>query len=264
MPLQNFPKGREVVFLLDGENVFTRLGEGLEGTQLRIPKLYFTDELVLRFNSTFEDLIQVKSSTLLNLLSGWTNGVIPSGQFAVQGLQVWKETDPLEFSLSVELHMVDSGREDVVKPALALSKLCLPSYGPGVNGKQGFFLVPPGPHMGTIISGLTSGSFTGQQVYGQESTGKSIGQGGGILTVKIGEYISLPAVVVTKSEPTFSNILDEEFMPVSCKIEMTFRTIEVASRLMITQIIKALGGGKFDNSASGRGITAIPATASSN
>ncbi|MGD9678178.1 MAG: hypothetical protein AB7V16_07415 [Vulcanibacillus sp.] len=236
--IRNIPKERKIVLKLNEKDLFEELKKDIP--QLATPvDLIFTDEVTLQLTSKYGNLIQVKGSNLLTLLSGATNGIVPSGQFGIQGLQIWEETDPIEFTLSVELHMKTSGFSDVVVPALALSKICLPSYKSG-DSKKGISLIPPGPDLRTVLN-LVGSSIGVTELFGSGKEKKSEAEGGGLLTIEIGKYLTIPNVVVTKVEPTFSNILDEDYKPVSCKLSITFRTVEVATTYMISQMIKQIG-----------------------
>jgi len=238
MDIFNIPKERKVVLKLEEGDLFEQLQKSMP--RLKTPvDLIFDDDVTLQFSSKYGNLINIKGSNLLTLLSGATNGLIPSGQFGIQGLQVWEETEPLEFQLTVELHMKRSGIDDVVIPALALSKVCLPSYKGGDDAQKGMSLIPPGPNMVDVLKMV--GSAIGlKDLFPSGREKKESTQGGGILTVEIGRYLTIPNVIVTKVEPTFSKTLDTDYAPVSCKIAITFRTTEVATTRMVTGIIGTL------------------------
>jgi len=233
--ITNIPEERKIKFLLDGTDVFEHLKKDMSNLVTPV-NLIYTDDTTLELNSKFSNLLNIKGSNLLTLLSGATGGVVPSGQFGIQGIQVWEETDPIEFSLSVELHMgKNGGKTDVVIPALALSKLTLPSYKGGDN-KKGMSLIPPGPDLKDVLK-LVGSSIGINDLFGNGRDKKSANQGGGLLTVQIGKFLTISNIILTKVEPTFSSILDEDGMPIHCKLLIECRTVEVATTYMITQII---------------------------
>jgi len=234
--ITNIPEERKIKFLLDGTDVFEHLKKDMSNLVTPV-NLIYTDDTTLELNSKFSNLLNIKGSNLLTLLSGATGGVVPSGQFGIQGIQVWEETDPIEFSLrSVELHMgKNGGKTDVVIPALALSKLTLPSY-KGEDNKKGMSLIPPGPDLKDVLK-LVGSSIGINDLFGNGRDKKSANQGGGLLTVQIGKFLTISNIILTKVEPTFSSILDEDGMPIHCKLQIECRTVEVATTYMITQII---------------------------
>jgi len=236
MDINNIPESRKVVFMLGKTNLFEELKKNTPKLK-KVPDLIYTDETTIQVSSQYGNLINIKGSNLLTLLSGATNGVIPSAQFGLQGLQVWESTEPLEFSLSVELHMKNSGTDDVLIPALALSKVALPSY-KGGDSKKGMMLIPPGPDLKDVLS-LVGASIGVDALFSGGREKKEAKDGGGMLSVKIGKFITIPNVLITKAEPTFSKLLDEDGAPVSCKIQLSFKTMEVATTYMIEQLINS-------------------------
>lgn len=234
----NIPAGRQVVITSNGNDIFNSLQSTTPGLALPV-QLIMTEGVTLKISSQYKNLVEAQSSTMLNLISGLTKGVVPSGQFGLQGLQIWESTDVLDFSLTCELHMATSGRADVVLPALALSKICVPSYNKsGISA--GWGLIPPGPSLKDIL-GLVKATLDKTDDFGNRQISKDPKQGGGLLGIKIGKYLNINNIVVTKVEPTFSEILDEDYMPVSCKLNIDFRTVEVVTTDMLDKIITNLG-----------------------
>lgn len=228
------PEGREVKLLIGEKNVFDVLGVP-DPTNTH---LIYDDEISLNIKSDYENLIDVGSNKLLNIASAITDGFVPSGQFAVQGMQIWKSTDVIEFSLNVEMHMINSGKNQVVLPSLALAKLCVPSKkNSGLGAGQS--LIPPGPNLNDILRMI--GSSITIKSGGDEANGNI--QGGGLLHVRIGKFLSIDNVVLTKVEPTYSKILDDEYMPISCKMSLDFRTVEVANTEMLQSMMDFAKGG---------------------
>ena len=229
------PEGREVKILLGTSNVFEELMKSSNGKLTRIPKLVYTDSTALSISSTYKNLVEAQGSTLLTLLSGATNGMIPSGQFALQGLQIWESTDVMEFSLTVSLYMVDDAKQDVVIPAISLSKICVPTYARNKEGSQGWGLIPPGPNIVTILN-LVGADAVASKFSSEDN--RNMANTGSLLSVQIGNYLRIDRVVMTKVEPTFSEILDENYIPTSCTLDITFRTVEVVTTDMLQQFIE--------------------------
>ena len=225
---------REVKLLAGQSSVFNILKEVTEPEKVH---LIYEDETSLNIKSDYENPVDIGGNKFLNLASLMTNGFVPSGQFAVQGYQIWKQTDVLEFSLNLQLHMVDSGLNQVVIPALALSKLCVPAKKNEKDPIWGQSLVPPGPSLKTFLAqaGINI-KVDDSENYAQN------GIQGNPLHVQIGRFLKIDNVVMTKVEPTFSEVLDEDYMPVSCSLAIDFRTVEVVTTNMLDQMIKFAQG----------------------
>lgn len=221
-------EGREIVLKLGATNVFNAL-KLKDASKIH---LMYDEGTSLAFSSEYENLVELGGNKFLNIVSASTNGFIPSSQFASQGFQVWKETNVLEFSLTASLHMYDSGLNQVVKPALALSKLCLPSKSNEQNKIWGQSLVPPGPNIQVLLSTI------GIEVGKEDATDYSVeGVIRDPLSISIGKFLTIDNVIITKIEPSFSEVLDEDYMPVSCDLSIDFRTTEVATTNMVDKIL---------------------------
>lgn len=224
-------------FYLDGREVILKAGSSNIFNLLNVPepnkiRLFYDEETALNFKSEYENLVELGGTKFLNIASAATGGFIPSGQFASQGFQIWKSTDVVEFSLTVTLHMQDSGLNQVVIPSLALSKLCVPSKKDSGNKTFGQALIPPGPDLQVLLS--TIGIEVGE---GDKTSYNVEGVVRDPLSVTIGKFLTVDNVIITKVEPTFSDVLDEDYMPVSASISIDFRTIEVANTDMINKMI---------------------------
>lgn len=206
--------------------------------------LFFEDDFSIKASSKFGSIWDAEPNNLLSLLAssagGITDKILPSGQFAMQGSQIWQSTDPLTFSFSASLYMIDSGLNDVVKPAMALVQTCLPTKAEMSNdiniGKVNIkltTLIPPGPNLQAILntSGVTN-----------KNTGESFFKNGarGTYTLKIGRFLTIPNVIITSAEPTFSKICDEDGYPISASIDFEITTMEIATTDMITNMVKSM------------------------
>jgi len=229
----SLPEGREVILTVGSQNVFEVLKTS--NTKLvKTPTLVYTDDLTLSINTSYKNLVATTNNTLLTLLSGAFPGVVPSGQFALQGLQIWENTEVLEFSLSVTLYMIDDARNDVVITALSLAQLCVPYKNTKENGKAGYGLIPPGPNIKDVLqlAGLTESNV-------DKNDNRNFANGG-LLSIQIGKFMKIENIVITKVEPTFSSILDEDYNPVSCTLSIDFRTVEVVTTNMLQNMIGGL------------------------
>lgn len=206
--------------------------------------LFFEGEFSIKASSKFGTIWDAEPNNLLSLLSssagGVTDKVLPSGQFAMQGSQIWQSTEPLTFDFSASLYMINSGLNDVVKPAMALLQTCLPTKAEMSNdikiGKVNIkltTLIPPGPNLQAILntSGVTN-----------NDTGDSFFKNGarGTYTLKIGRYLVIPNTIITSAQPTFSKMCDEDGYPVSANIDFEVTTMEIATTDMVTNILKSM------------------------
>jgi|WetSurMetagenome_2_1015567.scaffolds.fasta_scaffold75634_2 hypothetical protein len=234
------PNGRELIIKSGGKNIFDAFSNAKD------IHLLLTEGASLKVSSKYTNLIDIKTSPLLNLLSstfkvGDTS--LPSGQFALQGLQIWESTDPISFSLDVKLNMVNSGKDDVLKPALHLMKATLPSK----NSESSLFgqcLIPPGPNIGKILelSGLDAQGL--QQAISAVMGGVGIPlemkDPSGTFIVEVGSFLKIENVIITDIEPKFSEELDEDYCPISCDLSIGFQTAEVATVQMLENMISSV------------------------
>lgn len=235
------PDHKKVKFKQNGADLF----QGVD--------FIYDDDLSLSISSTYDDLLpSTKGSNLLTLASGSLQfggkTDIPSGQFALQGFQIWKSTEPLEFNLNLHLYMKESGITDVVVPSLRLSKYSVPSKSeksiiPGIGG-----LIPPGPTINDILSLANVNSSDQTTIKGilnaiglsnrVDDKGRPIS---GLLDVEIGSFYMFRNCVLTKVVPTYSEAKDEDLAPISCDLSVDFRTAEVVTTEMIDTWIPSIG-----------------------
>lgn len=233
----NVPDHKRVIITQGGVDVLANAG---------LPKavLVFDDELALNISTDYGSIIETKPSTLLNLLAGGASFLgnnVPSGQFSLQGLQVWKDTQPLEFNLGLKLYMDTSGVLDVVRPAIVLAKLAVPSKTEDSKGNLGFGLIPPGPTIQDILNlaGVTQDSDVGKILNTFAGfLGVGIKNRSGLVDVEIGKFFFLRNCVLTKVVPNFSEAKDEDLAPIYCELSIDFRTSEVATTQMLDGLYK--------------------------
>lgn len=204
--------------------------------------LFYDGALSLKVSSKYASLWDGGSSNLLTLLSA-TSDKIPSGQFAMQGTQIWQSTDPLSLDFTARLEMKDSALRDVVAPVYKLMSMCLPTKqafmgGEGITiGKINLkldTLIPPGPDIRAILKGTIN-------LNGEDALSDWFNRGGrGYYNIKIGNNVTIPKVIITDVQPTFSKWTDEEDNPVSAEVSISMTTMEVATTDMMANIFKGI------------------------
>lgn len=204
-------------------------------------QLLITEEVTLKVNNTYTPLLgEINGSNLLNLLSIGTEKstiFIPS-QHQAQTMSIWKQTDPLKFDFTVELKMLNSGRNDVLKPVFELLSRITPAKSNreflGMSG----WLIPPGPDITTILnkSGIKGGEV-------KDGVPSNRDKARGIFSIKIGKFLTIKDVVIVNAVPTFSKELDEDYCPVACSIAIEAQTVEVATVEMIQKILQFIPAG---------------------
>ena len=199
--------------------------------------LIFNDEIGFKISSKYGQLWQGSSSNLLTILA--SKG-IPSGQFALQGLQIWNSTDPIKLSFSVHIEMDTDPINEVLNPIKSIMCTVLPYYPEGDKGvtvdtdlKTGLVekhfnlklktLVPPGPNIQTIVEEMTNGTSHAENTY----------------TLKMG-YFTFNNMIITGADPKFSKdvcYINGKAYPISADLSLDIESIEVATTNMINDIL---------------------------
>jgi hypothetical protein len=179
--------------------------------------IVLNEPLTLSLSSSFSDLVGGETSSAITALAGIAKDLlnfnIPTS-FKQFGLQVWNKTDPVSFSVMVELNMKTNAYTDVYMPALRLMKLPLP--GEDANGG----LIAPGP--------------TVMQAMGMYSHAKTY-------SIKIGNMLFVP-VVFQKVEPTVSLDTDTLGYPIWIILKIDVKSIYTATTNALDDInINKLG-----------------------
>lgn len=225
------------------------------GNDIISQTLYIDGEFDLKTSSNFNSLWKASSNSLLNIVSSsfsFGGKSLPSGQFAMQGVQVWESTEPLEFTIPAHLYMNDDAFTDVVAPAMALVNLSLPTKSKSIIGKDGKInigtytinlttLIPPGPNIEAILQ--ANGSATDDKKFGSLESVKSKG----VFTVKIADYVTIPNVIIKGVDAQFSKTLDEKGYPIECELSFEFRTLEIATTDMLDNILESMRKPTNDN-----------------
>ncbi len=205
------PKGKEVIFQVDGGPI-----PGTENA-----RMILNEDMTLNFSSSFSGLGSSTSPKAFKLLAGvlrdkganQTAGFL-GGEFKQLGFQIWTGTEPLSSTLSLKFSMINDAKTEVVNPAVALTKLVLPTTGAGGS------LIGPGP---SILS-----TFEGKE---SNEIGKSKN-----IHCYIGNF-KISNVIFTRAVPTFSKNTDQYGYPIWATIELSFTTIFSATVEMLDDII---------------------------
>lgn len=212
--------------------------------------LFLDEDTTIKCNSKFGPLWQAQPNNLTSLLS--SSFGLPSGQFALQGAQIWQGTDPLTMSFTGTLYMDKDPYTDVVRKAQVLMGACLPELGDENNMSIVSFglekiankvlgislqtLIPPGPNIQTLLSSMAKLDDTGnpQGLFALlASTTDLSAKVRGMFTIKIGQF-KFEGCVIKSVTPTFSRAMAESssaknYYPISAKLNIEFETIQVAT-----------------------------------
>lgn len=201
--------------------------------------LIIDDEISIKVDSKYGQLWEGSSNNLMNLLAGSFD--IPSGQFALQGLQIWNSTDPIKISFTARIEMDDDPINDVMEPVRILMCKCLPHYSNGTTIEKATLndklegaiekkfnvklktLIPPGPNLQTIFQEMSSDYSTASNTF----------------NLKLG-YLKFRNMVFTSVEPKFSKdvcYVNGKPYPISADVSLEFSTIEIATTNMISGLL---------------------------
>lgn len=195
--------------------------------------LIYDDDLSFKLTSSFGNLWDAHGNNLMTMLSSGSKGKIPSGQFVMQGMQIWQSTDPLSFSLGCKLETVNNAYNDVYVQSMNLAQLCLPYKSKNSKGQTNGMLatlVPPGPN---LIKILTEGFEKISDLMAKLNVGE---ESKGTYNIDVGQHFHFKNVIITSCQPTFSKFVDEDGYPMSADIELEFSTCEIATTDMIADI----------------------------
>lgn len=220
-----------------------------EGSIIGNTPLILDDDFSIKVNSKYGQLWESSPNNLMNLISNSFS--IPSGQFALQGVQIWQSTDPLDINITVNLEMDSDSYLDVVYPSLILMQCSLPSY---ANGSEGGIrgtteeliekhfnlklktLIPPGPNIQSLVQIMSSNKNNKISELISKRTGSK-----GLYTVEIG-FATFNNVIIKSVEPTYSNEYSlsdykNKYCPVGASLSIEMSTMEVATTNMILDMI---------------------------
>ena len=210
--------------------------------------LILDDEFSIKVSSKYGQLWEASPNNLMNLLANSFS--IPSGQFALQGAQIWQSTDPLDLNINVNIEMDTDSYIDVVRPSLILMQTVLPSYNDGSEGgvigtienaiEKHFnlklkTLIPPGPNIQALVNTMSSNNNSSELLAKRDGAK-------GLYRVKIG-FATFNNVIIKNVEPTYSKEYSYsnskgDYFPVSASLSIEMTTMEVATTNMILNIAR--------------------------
>ena len=208
--------------------------------------LILDEEVSIKVKSNYGQLWEASPNNFLNLLSSSTSGKIASGQFALQGAQIWQSTDPIDIDVKVSLQMDKDPFEDVIAPAFTLMQTCVPSMGEMSKFVNDFVeeklnlklktLIPPGPNLQTLLNLMKNDKEIGNNLLDKG------GKERGIYNVKVG-FVKFNNVIIKSVDPTFSKTVapstmkNGKLLPVSVDLSISMCTMEVATTNMLNTVL---------------------------
>ena len=231
----------KIVKITDGDN---------QSVTSSIP-LILEDELSIKVSSKYGELWEASPNNFMNLLS--SSFGLPSGQFALQGVQIWQSTDPIDLSINVSVEMDTDPYTDVIIPTIALMNTVLPTKGTNgaktqVDEKGNILtkaltnlklktLIPPGPNLQAIWNTISDGSINNKASQALAHFNKGTN---GVYNAKVG-YANLNNVIIKNVEPSFSSEMSysnvqREYYPTSASLSIDLMTMEIATTDMVSNI----------------------------
>lgn len=204
---------RGIVRLFDSQTEQSDLALGKD--------LILENDISLGISNDFQPLLSGNVGGVMSFLSSLSGGAVSAG-FRQQGFQIWRGTSPIELKLSVSLHMVTSGRLDVVKPAENLMAYSVPDL-----NENGWGLTPPGASVLAIL---------GEETAQDLGDNYNVSSGKGWVSVTVGSYIQLDKCIIKNVIPTYSLQEDSEGYPISCKLDIDISTLDIANSAMINKL----------------------------
>jgi len=174
--------------------------------------------------------------------------------------RVWQGSSPLQISLNLKFEAVENPNREVVQPCLFLQSIALPSsvsYDAAhteeflektgikkgskefVQGVAGAFLAPPGPTPFT-----TEGLFARDNVRNIDDIVKGI-QGGDIIKIDIGKFLSFWNVIVKEVSPLFHIKFSEGGDPISGSVNIIFESYEMMTVESLKEVYNKKNLGKI-------------------
>lgn len=219
----NSPPGKKVEFYNSDYtgNVFDSL------TPKPQSDLLLAEEIQLSLSSQFGSIVPNEANVLASVFSSAFK--IPAiGTSKAFGFQAWKGTDPLKTSFSVALHRVSNAEFDVWKPAKLLMNLPLPVESEASAGDFAVrgLLKAPGPSVLDVINETVDTPISSKNAIGKKSK----------LGLRIGSYIDLDFVLVSRVEPVFSTEVDDTGYPIYCKLTIDISSVYTATTDLIDRM----------------------------
>ena len=186
------------------------------------------EELTYRVTGDYSEQFENSGEGVISATSRFLTGqVVGAGAISTSK---WTGSSPIDWDISFDLVAEEDSRKEVVEPLLVLLSLAVPSLGDASlsdgsdeaadvlrrsrhnileriksedtikNIIDDLFLFPPGPN----FSGLSNR--------------------GDDITVHIGEFIYLPAVIITNVDAEVSGIMNTDGLPVKATVNVNFQS----------------------------------------
>jgi len=199
-------------------------------------------DIALKVESRWEYLIP---SSILDTANRFAQ-FISKGKWSIitraTSRRIWQGSSPLQISLNLKFEAVENAYKEVVQPCLLLQSIALPSnvsydqakvekyseklgisedYVKAAGWVAGAFLAPPGPTPFT-----TEGLFSRDNNRNIDDIVKGI-QGGDIIKIDIGRFLSFWNVIVKEVSPLFHIKFSETGDPISGIVNIIFESYEM-------------------------------------
>jgi len=228
-------------------------------------------DIAMRVESRWEYLVP---SSLLDVGNKLTQ-FVSRGKWSIitkaTSRRVWQGSSPLQISLNLKFEAVEDPYREVVQPCLLLQSIALPSsvsYDEAntekflkktgitkgskefMQGVAGAFLAPPGPAPFT-----TKGLFTRDNNRSIDDIVKGT-QGGDIIKIDIGRFLSFWNVIVKEVSPLFHIKFSESGDPISGSVNIIFESYEMMTVESLKQCYDKnnFSVGKIQGSELNKGI----------
>lgn len=179
--------------------------------------LILDQDLNLRLSSTFESLVSDGSSVALNVISNLSSDLVKTsftGQFKEFGMQVWKKTEPLSFTVQGTMRMDATGGANLITAVKDIINICLPTDDGALKT-----LTAPGPSLlSGLFPGYTSTSFNSY-------------------AIRVGNFF-LDPIIIEKVEPVFSLETDTTGYPIYVQLSIDIKSVYTATTGMIDNMFR--------------------------
>jgi hypothetical protein len=206
------PSGKKVRFL----------GLGIDDQEFLLE-----EDVNIKISSNFGPLIDASVSETMtvgaSVLQALTKYKAPVSSKYL-GFEIWKGSEPLGFSFTVQMHMLEDAWKDVVYPSQLLLSMPLPSMandtqlGPATIGVGSTFggLTAPGPDIVSFLEGSNKGMI-----------GIQLGP------CRFDKCIVVGCDVTYSTETTFVDITHPHSYPIWAKVRVDAKTIFTGNTSMI-------------------------------
>ena len=237
------PRGKRIILW--------RLPNGKNPTRILENFMILGEDLVLDVSSTFSPIMNSSSGlttdiigtvfgpNVSNFFSKAASGTAIEAKFKEQSLQIWENTSPLSFSITIALYMLNKSETQVMTPTRELMKLVVP-----LETDNGL-LLPPGPSASFALSKKLEKEYSEKKDGFNPEEKQSISETiSGLSTfetyqIQIGNYLFLDSVVITRAEPILSNNSDDQGKPIWAKIRLDVQTTHACTKQTIDGFMNA-------------------------